>query len=959
MLEGASTWLTDFFNWLASPEAACQLPLAGYLACGLIACVAAACAKRKVSLVSAMLTLGALGMLGGAVNAPFSALFCWALAAVSGGALIAWHILVPGAWHRDMPHGTELAAVSCVPAGMFLYLNALCGRGEPCLVLFVVLILCALNLLARRLWPQSGLAGYAKAMGVLGSLLALLAVNPLSIGEPIYAYYRFLSVAGVYLNTGLLAVVPLSASLAATIELHANVRHRPFALLALIAWIAVLLDLTGGFELVPCVYAVGCVAYLHARRWARSAWIGVGAVTAAAVAAALVYFSGSFPWRYSSLWNDRYGSGYAWYLTRLITQDAPLLGAGTFEAATKLLEAQGIYGANGITTSDLIFPLTSVTAVFGLAGTALAAAALLAFAVSLARCVHSVPRPAATVAAGTGSLLVACGGAGALAYLGILPTTSYELPFLSFSPTAIAFSLGGLLVTEIMVAGSSPRPDGNERDALPVSYEAPPHPALRALFDEDSAANAFVATAGERVARMADAADAAAAHALAWFERRVQPAVAPLIERWHAYMGVNADGAGAAANHFTSPARGGAAAADARGSGGERETERGTWWFYASQSCSPLFEPNTATELDPTGPEPQGSYGRTRRVEVDSEPFRLKYAFASPVELTRGELDRFYPVVNLAAANHAWDAYGEEYRRLVRIDEKLGGAGPFALPYAFGTLVVDFGDTARAYPAFLMEELKGYRTLEELMEQGVVAPCASAATCVGLALMEPLRQLRTCGIVHADLSGRNIMLRLEKRPDGGSTVTGAALVDFGQSKERVGPATNLREGTRVFAAPEMVELNEENARIFARRVDGSADVWSLGAVLYYVRTDAYPPTSPNPRTAVEIKRNGLTLRREEYADPGDNELRAVIEGCTAFNPDDRLALERIEALLEQAYEVTHAEADEDESQDVGHAGTSATEKNPGREEQRTERYEAAGGATSNGGARRPEPPATE
>ena len=131
-------------------------------------------------------------------------------------------------------------------------------------------------------------------------------------------------------------------------------------------------------------------------------------------------------------------------------------------------------------------------------------------------------------------------------------------------------------------------------------------------------------------------------------------------------------------------------------------------------------------------------------------------------------------------------------------------------------LVTDDGVSEVDRCPYLVMELLAGQTLEErLAEEGCLT--IGDALAIAIALADTLSQVHGAGIVHRDIKPPNVFL----------TASGVKLLDFGVGKSRaiaMKTAAGTLLGTPAYMAPEQAQG--------ASVVDGRADVFSLGAVLF-------------------------------------------------------------------------------------------------------------------------------
>lgn len=263
----------------------------------------------------------------------------------------------------------------------------------------------------------------------------------------------------------------------------------------------------------------------------------------------------------------------------------------------------------------------------------------------------------------------------------------------------------------------------------------------------------------------------------------------------------------------------------------------------------------------------------------------------------------------------------------------------FPTAYAYG-LYSDESFGIYEEPAFIMQDLSGYDTLYSWMNKRghlhnsvrfTRIPVRDVAR-FGLRLLEGMEALWTeCDLVHGDLSCSNVMLNAgaETLADVVKSDTGFYVIDFGQAKRGFRTATQVRAGTAPFSPLEIdcrdgLDVTGKNVRsgigqYYDQRNQPTVDLWSIGALLFFMRTGALPPgpdgcaldcslCDPGVRGCAgyefrfcdERKQDGIRLPLGDG--PTSDQERALhdaIAVCTKFNPEER-ERDTVKALLTEA-----------------------------------------------------------
>ena len=188
---------------------------------------------------------------------------------------------------------------------------------------------------------------------------------------------------------------------------------------------------------------------------------------------------------------------------------------------------------------------------------------------------------------------------------------------------------------------------------------------------------------------------------------------------------------------------------------------------------------------------------------------------------------------------------------------------------------------------YLVSELVRGRTLADLERHGELSD--RQVLHIGMTLCGALEHAHVRGVIHRDVKPSNVICPDE--PDEGGGV--AKLTDFGIARMADGDVltrTGDIIGTLAYMAPEQAR---------GERLDGSADVYALGIVLYEALAGVNPVRAGNP--AATARRVGMRLpplgRVRRDLPPG---LCRSIDGAVLPEPAARTALPALRAALAAA-----------------------------------------------------------
>ena len=169
-----------------------------------------------------------------------------------------------------------------------------------------------------------------------------------------------------------------------------------------------------------------------------------------------------------------------------------------------------------------------------------------------------------------------------------------------------------------------------------------------------------------------------------------------------------------------------------------------------------------------------------------------------------------------------------------------------------------------------MEFVRG-RTLSQLVKEDGPRAAGEAAV-IGISLCQATAAVHQAGVLHRDIKAHNIM-----REAGGRIV----LMDFGAGQMLDARSDDERaSGTPAYMAPEVLAGGRATAR---------SDIYSLGVLLYYLVTGAYPVEGHSWTDFI------LAHARFERRPLGDvrpdvpSRFVRIVERATALHPDDRYA----------------------------------------------------------------------
>jgi hypothetical protein len=173
-------------------------------------------------------------------------------------------------------------------------------------------------------------------------------------------------------------------------------------------------------------------------------------------------------------------------------------------------------------------------------------------------------------------------------------------------------------------------------------------------------------------------------------------------------------------------------------------------------------------------------------------------------------------------------------------------------------------------PALVVEYVPG----RNLREQQRVRPLdVGQALELVRQVAEGLAAVHACGLLHRDLKPDNVILGDDGRP---------RLVDFGLAAPLSSADLSLRCGTLPYMAP-------EQARGESERMDGRADVYGLGAVLYELLTGRPPHQGATKEEVLRAACAGDVVPARQLNRRIPRAVNDLCQCCLAKDPTQRFA----------------------------------------------------------------------
>lgn len=195
--------------------------------------------------------------------------------------------------------------------------------------------------------------------------------------------------------------------------------------------------------------------------------------------------------------------------------------------------------------------------------------------------------------------------------------------------------------------------------------------------------------------------------------------------------------------------------------------------------------------------------------------------------------------------------------------------------------VFDVHHFADGTPYLVGEFLEGEELAEHVAKHGPLSPASAAV--IGHQICSALAAAHARGIVHRDMKPENVFVLRppEGRSDDVRTLR-VKILDFGISKVR-DERTHLTRTGMIMGTPSY--MAPEQAR--GQAVDHRADVYAVGAVLYFALTGQKPFDSEDPTSTLTLVLTRDPERLRTLAPTIPEALELVVQKAMAKDPADR------------------------------------------------------------------------
>jgi hypothetical protein len=213
---------------------------------------------------------------------------------------------------------------------------------------------------------------------------------------------------------------------------------------------------------------------------------------------------------------------------------------------------------------------------------------------------------------------------------------------------------------------------------------------------------------------------------------------------------------------------------------------------------------------------------------------------------------------------------------LARFEREVRSAARLAHPNTIE--IFDYGHTDDGTFYYVMEYLQGHSLSDLVKASGPLPPGRVVylfrQACAGLAEAHGL------GLIHRDLKPANLFVAVR-----GGEADVAKVLDFGLVKLTQDPAAaELTAAQSVSGTPMYMSPEQATA---ARDLDARADIYALGAMMYYALTGRPPFQGDTPFAIMMAHVRDAVVPPSEFCPGLPDDLEQVVVRCLAKKPEDR------------------------------------------------------------------------
>jgi eukaryotic-like serine/threonine-protein kinase len=215
---------------------------------------------------------------------------------------------------------------------------------------------------------------------------------------------------------------------------------------------------------------------------------------------------------------------------------------------------------------------------------------------------------------------------------------------------------------------------------------------------------------------------------------------------------------------------------------------------------------------------------------------------------------------------------------LARFEREVQSAAMLSHPNTIE--IFDYGHTDDGTFYYVMEYLPGLSVSDLVRQSGPFPP--GRAVFLMRQVCGALAEAHRFGLVHRDLKPANILVAVL-----GGKCDVAKVLDFGLVKLTATPdAPQLTADYTVSGTPQYMSPEQATA---TSGVDGRADLYSLGAILYFMLTGRPPFEGTNPTELMIAHARDPVVPPSKYRADLPADMEAVVMRCLAKKRDDRFA----------------------------------------------------------------------